>query len=330
MSDLRRPSPSRTRLAASLRAHTATFAALFAGADGLAAELAELLADPEAEPFEAAVHGAQLARAEGDLEALARDFAALRVAVTSRLADAGEPADADALRAMHEGLDRQFGACAAAFLREREAQWMSMVAHDINNPLMSIFLCRDYFAGSLEGSSEQVAVRDMLLHASEQLQELTRGLQDVVDLRDNPAMLGREPIAAAELIEEAVAWQTTAAAGRGVRLETSTPGEPVLVLGDRERLSWALAAVLRRAIRATGARRTVALHGSVEAGELVLRVREGGADVVVSTSGRRRADTEMFVTRNLVEAHGGRMWTEPAGPGSATTIALTLPLAPEE
>lgn len=327
MSD--QPSPSsRTDLAQLLRELVPEFVDLFDGAELLVDELADLLvaADEAAGCTTGAGHGAGRAREDAAPEALAREFSALRRALAARLATAqlaGEGAEA-----LHELIDAQYAASVAAFAREREAQLLEMVAHDISNPLMNISLCRDYLAGLGEGSAEQQMVRDMLQSASQRLQEVTRGLHEVADLRGTPELLERRPLDVAELVAEVVAQHEPAASARGVRIEQSLQLAGKAVLGEHERLARALGTVLQAALRAAGANRLVTVRGSATQAEVVLRISDVAADLGGPSLARRRTTTEMFVARSVVEAHGGRIWHEPSPSGRGTTLALSLPLAP--
>jgi len=328
MSD-QRPSPSsRAQLAQLLRELVPAFVDLFEGAELLVDELADLLAAADEAPAypTGAGHGAGRAREDAAPEALAREFSALRRALASQL-ETAELAG-DGVAALHELIDGQYAASVAAFAREREAQLLEMVAHDISNPLMNISLCRDYLAGLGEGSAEQQMVREMLQSASQRLQEVTRGLHEVADLRGTPELLERLPLAVGELVAEVVAQHEPGASARGLRIEPSLQLAGATVLGEHERLGRALGSVLQAALRAAGANRVVTVRGSVAQAEVVLRISDVAADLGGPSLARRRTTTEMFVARSVVEAHGGRIWHEPSPGGRGTTLVLSLPLAP--
>ncbi|MDC0669360.1 HAMP domain-containing sensor histidine kinase [Nannocystis sp. ncelm1] len=323
-----RPSPSsRAHLAQLLRELVPQFVELFDGAELLVDELADLLVAPEeSAACPAGVgHGAGRAREDAAPEMLAREFATLRRALSSRVEE--DELAGEAVVALHEQIDEQYAASVAAFAREREAQLLEMVAHDISNPLMNISLCRDYLAGLGEGSPEQQMVREMLQSATQRLQEVTRGLHEVADLRGTPELLERRPLDVAELVADVVAQQQPAASARGVRIEQSLELAGATVLGEHERLARALGTVVQAALRAAGASRLVTLRGSVVEAQVVLRVSDVAADLGGPSLARRRTTTEMFVARSVVEAHGGRIWHEPSASSRGTTLALSLPLA---
>ncbi|MCY1009530.1 HAMP domain-containing sensor histidine kinase [Nannocystis pusilla] len=326
MPDRQSPPSSRAHAARRLRERLPAFVELFDGAELLVEELAELLeATDEAAPADAASgHGAGRAREDAGPEALAREFAALRRAVAGHL----DPADREGAvgEALHELLDYQYAAATATLLREREAQLLEMVAHDISNPLMNICLCRDYLTGLGGGSPEQEMVSEMLQSASQRLQDVTRGLHEVADLRGSPELLERTPLDVVALVTEAVGRASSASA-RKVRIEQSLQLGGASVLGDHERLVRAMGSALQSALRAAGGDRAVTLRGEVTGGEVVLRMSDVIADLGRPSLARRRTTTELFVARSIVEAHGGRLWHEPSPSGGGMTLAIGLPVA---
>ncbi|PCC69393.1 Signal transduction histidine kinase [Nannocystis exedens] len=320
---------SRAHAAHRLRERLPAFVELFDGAELLVEELAELLeATDEAAPADAASgHGAARAREDTGPEALAREFAALRRAVGGHL-DPGDR-EGEVGEALHELLDRQYAAGMAGLLREREAQLLEMVAHDISNPLMNICLCRDYLAGLSGGSPEQEMVTEMLESASQRLQDVTRGLHEVADLRGSPELLERRPLDVALLVTEAVGRSASSATARKVRIDQFLQLSGASVLGDHERLVRAVGSALQSALRAAGGDRVVTLRGEVSGGEVVLRVSNVITDLGRPSLARRRTTTELFVARSIVEAHGGRLWHEPSLTGGGTALAIGLPVALE-
>jgi signal transduction histidine kinase len=300
------------------------FVAPFPGAEHLAHELADLVIAADAPlPLTAALaHGTRRAEEDAGPEQLVREFTELRAAIATGLERAVPDLDPASAQALHALLDRHQGACTAAYLREREARLLAMVAHDLSNPLMSMALCQDYLDVAAGDAIDASTVRDTLQHVVRQLRQLTRGLHDVVDLQVGPSPPGREPIIVAELVAELVARHQPDAAARGARIEPELALGRAAVLGEREPLGRALGTMLQRAVRATSGGRVVPLHGAVVAAEVVLRFGEHPDPELAVQA---RASTEMFVVRSVVSAHGGRIWTEADQHGGR--FALSLPLA---
>jgi signal transduction histidine kinase len=149
-----------------------------------------------------------------------------------------------------------------------------------------------------------------------------------------------------DLVEKAKACveEARAASGRhAVRVEA--PDGPVVGTWDPDRLSQVLRNLLGNALKY-----------SPDGGEIVVRVEDRGteAEVAVRDQGLGiesealsklfgrfyRAESVaqaihgiglgLYVTKELVEAHGGRIWAESGGAGQGSTFRFTLPLSAAE
>jgi len=97
---------------------------------------------------------------------------------------------------------------------------------------------------------------------------------------------------------------------RKVTLALDRPPALPLVLADRDRLAQAMGNLLGDALRR-----------APEGGHVAVRATDGGREVTVAiVSG---GDPDITVARRVVEAHGGRIWAEPA-PGGGRAVAFTI------
>jgi len=104
----------------------------------------------------------------------------------------------------------------------------------------------------------------------------------------------------------------------------------------------ALSNVLNNAVKFTPEDGTIALRAEVRAGEVWISVSDSG--IGFPPEEREKIFEEFYqvedhltrhyggiglglaIARALVEAHGGRIWAESAGPGRGATFTLSLPL----
>lgn len=119
------------------------------------------------------------------------------------------------------------------------------------------------------------------------------------------------------------------------------PAGPLTVLADRERLGQVLANLLTNAVKYSADGAEIVLRLARGAGEARIAVIDQGAGIpsealphvfdrfyrVAGTAGRARGlGLGLYISRRIVEAHGGRSGVESeVGHGSTFTVALPVP-----
>jgi signal transduction histidine kinase len=127
------------------------------------------------------------------------------------------------------------------------------------------------------------------------------------------------------------------------RIQLVLPSDPVPVLADSERLRLAIEHLLSNALKYSPPSAGVFVKISADDTTARLEVRDTGVGLsdndlrlLFQKYGRvRNTRTEhvlgaglgLYVTRLLVEAHGGRVSAKSVGPGMGTTFTMELPLA---
>ena len=122
---------------------------------------------------------------------------------------------------------------------------------------------------------------------------------------------------------------------RGVRLEVRGTDAPVLVTGDRTRLSAAVKALIHSALRERGEPGVIVAECSRADGWVVVAI---GDETALPALTRAASSTPppfeewrgglgmaLPVARRVIEAHGGAVWSGDEG-GSRATAALRLPI----
>ena len=204
-------------------------------------------------------------------------------------------------------------------------------------------------AGAGDGATPALApwqldALETIDQATDRLVELTEDLLDVARLQANRVALHLEPhdlVALARRVAKRLQFST-----ERHTLSVESDSEYVVALLDVRRVEQVVGNLLSNAIKYSpqGGPITVTVREDVERGEAVLTVRDRGIGIPVEQQSRlfarfARADNAraagiggtglgLYLSRELVERHGGRIWFESAqGAGSAFSIAL--PLAPD-
>ena len=216
------------------------------------------------------------------------------------------------------------------------------LAHELNQPLAAI---SNYLRGSrrlLDASADPglAPIKDALMKGAEQAAragQIIRRLRVFVTRGETEK--GVERIG--KLVEEASALALVGARERGVRVEVTIEPEVDWVIVDRVQVQQVLVNLLRNAMDAMeNAPRRELTVSLTTAGENMVEIAvadtgPGVSDEIAAklfqpfvTSKQKGMGVGLSISRTIVEAHGGKIWSEPNAGGGAV-FRFTLPRARE-
>jgi signal transduction histidine kinase len=111
---------------------------------------------------------------------------------------------------------------------------------------------------------------------------------------------------------------------------------PVYIQADKGRLCQVITNLLSNAVKFSK-EGTISISANVKDNELIITVKDSGEGIDSAIMPRlftkfaTRSDVGvglgLFISKNIVEAHGGRMWAENNSDGKGATFTFTLPLS---
>ena len=273
--------------------------------------------------------------------------------VTSILSEAARDWSPEERSALREASDRVW--CHLMRLRLVDAlraadhqkdRFLAVLAHELRNPLAALRNGLSLLKLAGPGAPPERVVRLM----EQQFAHMGRLIEDVLDasyICHGDMALRLQRLSLQDVVQAAAEAAREAVAAKGLELAVCCTEEPCILDGDPTRLAQAVSNVIANAIKYSPApgmirvgleRRgpralvTVADDGigmSLETRERLFELFVRGRENEIARSEASGLGVGMWVTRQLVQAHGGSIHAGSDGLGKGSTFTIELPLAQE-
>jgi signal transduction histidine kinase len=231
-------------------------------------------------------------------------------------------------------------------LDEMKSMFVSVAAHELRTPLASISgyveMLLDEEVGSL--TNDQREYLDIVQGSAHRLLTITNNLLDVTRMEAGRIELVLQPTELPALVEAVVAEFEPQLEAKAQRLTLRASPDLPLALCDEMRAAQIIGNLLSNASKYThqGGLITISVTRAEEEGFLRVSVKDNGVGIAVEDQVKlfsrffraekagvtqaSGAGLGLFITRSLVELHGGRIWFG-SQPDKGSTFHVTFPMA---
>jgi hypothetical protein len=219
-----------------------------------------------------------------------------------------------------------------------------MVSHELRNPMATIRGFAQMLHDQpelLEGERQNEAYA-IIMRQVDRMASLVDNVLDVSRIETDMFSYAFIDYDVGELLEETVEEGRAAFPEHPIRLDA--PPSPAPATGDRDRLKQVVANLISNACRYSPDGADVLVRGRVDSTALTIDVIDRGPGIgddqkqllfqrfgrlsTPTARGIRGTGLGLYISRRIVEAHGGRISVH-SELGSGSTFSVTLPLAPE-
>jgi two-component system, OmpR family, sensor histidine kinase SaeS len=270
------------------------------------------------------------------------------------------PAGGDEIGRLAATFDQMAARLQASFERERaleagRRELIAAVSHDLRTPLTTIrAMIEAVTDGVVSGPAEVDRYLGLIRGEVQHLSRLIDDLFELSQIDSGALQLRLTPTRLPDLLARTLEPYQASARDRGVRLEHLAPVGLPPVAADPARLQRVLRNLVDNALQHTPAGGTVRVEAGAAGGAAQVAVQDTGPGLPPEdlervfdrfyrgARARSRAGGDgggatrptgaglgLAIARGLVQAHGGRIWAEPAAGGGAT-FRFTLPLSPPD
>jgi PAS domain S-box-containing protein len=220
---------------------------------------------------------------------------------------------------------------------------LGIVAHDLRNPLSAIMMAASAMdRPGPEPDRRDREPRDIILRASQRMNQLISDLLDVAQIEVGQLKLEPTHLSATDLVDEVVTAQTPFAEAADLELRREVGDDVRAVWGDHRRLLQVFENLIGNAIKFTEPRGQIVVGAATKERNVVFSVSDTGPGIApdsvahifdrfwqAATRERRLgAGLGLQITKGIVEAHDGRIWVE-SELGHGTTFFFTIPIPQE-
>ncbi|WP_437299976.1 sensor histidine kinase [Sorangium sp. So ce426] len=252
-----------------------------------------------------------------------------------RLAPRGDAAKRERIIEEQRQLLERRAEAAERILRET----VSTISHDLRNSLSVIVVSARMLMRSVPQEGPGRRQLEAITRAADEINQLAQDLVDAMSIENGSLKVGKGAHEVEPILDKAIELVAPTVALKPLEIAKELPHELPPIACDRERIVQVIATLLGNAMRFTP-----------KGGRITVRAEPSGTDARFSISDtgpgispeqqlllfarhappRRPMGQGMglaaFVTKGIVEAHGGTIWVE-SSPGQGSTFFFTIPAA---
>jgi signal transduction histidine kinase len=222
-----------------------------------------------------------------------------------------------------------------------KSEFVAIVSHELRTPLTALVGFADLLRVEGGDEAERREWTEMLHEGAERLAHLVEELLDVSRIEEGRVELRCQTVDVRSAVESVVATFRGRRTERAIERRYDEPLPPTLA--DPEKLAQVLTNLISNAFKYSPRGGSVSIAVAAEDGAVHFRVSDTGLGIPASElplvferfhriEDETRQDIEgsglgLYITKQLVELQGGRVWAESPGPNKGSTFHVTLPAA---
>ena len=211
-----------------------------------------------------------------------------------------------------------------------QREFINVAAHELRTPTQAIIGYSELFY--LRPQSREESIKAISRNA-ERLESLTRDILDVTRIEGRKLDLHKEKFDISEVAASAIEDIKRRVDDSNIKFEYAP--RKIVVEADRMRINQVISNLLSNAVKFTQ-QGTVYVSAENKDGQVVMSVKDTGPGIdseimprlfsKFTSKSQTGTGLGLFISKSIIEAHGGRIWAENNKDKKGATVAFRLPL----
>jgi signal transduction histidine kinase len=215
-----------------------------------------------------------------------------------------------------------------------QKEFINVAAHELRTPIQPILGLSQVLQSKIKDNEQHVLV-DVISRNAKRLQHLTEDILDVTRIESQLLQLNKEKFNLNEVIMSVLAdYESLIKRIKDVKVSFISKGD-FLVEADKGRLNQVISNLLDNAIKFTQ-KGSIAISSERKDDNVIVSIKDTGIGIdhelmprlfsKFASKSFTGTGLGLFISKSIIEAHGGRIWAENNSDGKGATFTFSVPL----
>jgi two-component system sensor histidine kinase VicK len=216
-----------------------------------------------------------------------------------------------------------------------QKEFINIAAHELRTPIQPILGLSGALQDLVHNKEPERAYVETILRNAKRLERLTEDLLDVTRIESHLLHLNKDLFNLNDVILAQISDHQVQANDNHIKLHYNQ--KDVLINADKTRITQVIANLLRNAISFTEAGGLISITSDTKNDQVIIRIRDTGSGISPEiypklftkfvTKSEKGTGLGLFISKSIIEAHGGRIWAENNKDAKGAMFSFTLPLS---
>src|SRR5262249_23141360 len=219
-----------------------------------------------------------------------------------------------------------------------QKEFINITAHELRTPVQPILVLTEVLRASAKDNEEHKLL-DSIVKGAKRLHKLSNNILEVTRIESSSLQLTKEQLNINDIILEVMTDMQRQIVNDKVKLFSYKPKHEVFVEADKERIIQVISNLLNNAIKFTE-EGTISINTEVKDNmkrEIFVTIKDTGQGIHPEIEPRlfskfasksfQGTGLGLFISKSIVEAHGGKIWGENNSDGKGATFTFSLPVS---
>jgi len=220
-----------------------------------------------------------------------------------------------------------------------QKEFINIAAHELRTPIQPILSLTEVLRSKIK-DTEQLAMLDAAIRNAKRLRRLTENILDITKIEGRSLQLEKEQFNLYDVILNVVQdykSQQIENPSLDIKVLSDEPNKEIIIYADKSRIAQVMSNLLSNAIKFTKQGTVlITVEKKKDNKEVIVTMKDTGLGLdpeilprlfsKFASKSFKGTGLGLFISKSIVEAHGGKMWAENNNDGKGATFYFSLPI----
>jgi signal transduction histidine kinase len=224
-----------------------------------------------------------------------------------------------------------------------QKEFINIAAHEMKTPIQPIISC-SYMLKNKVQDDKGKELLEIIYRNAQRAMKMSEDVLDLTKIESNSLRLIKENFAVREIIYDIIINYQSNAGDNGIKI-TCDISDSLIVYGDKNRISQVISNLVNNSIKFSSSPVSISLKAESKITDIVtgndkemvvVSIKDAGNGIdpgifnklftKFATTSSQGIGLGLYISKKIVEAHGGVLWAENNRDGRGATFSFSLPI----